>query len=510
MVESRPGTGLLRAGALAALLVGAVGWAAQSLEPPAPLDPAAADPRDPQRLCREQRRSAELAQGAEERRRQVEVVARLEGADPARDAAAAAVRGDFRLIRGETMGGTYALGADCRTPADSGLQPLTLATRFYSDIPGSCETRGGADPCRTERLLDSYGPAYNRALVSNPLYPYRDLCRPVAGTIAVHSLRIDDPVRYGFPDLAGTETPLDLHEAARRGSAAAVARTIAAAGAGGIDRADPWGLTPLAWAVIRRRPEVAARLLAAGASPIGAGCDEPGRPESPLRLALRTGQEALARRMMTPAAMKRLRPWPGGLVEAAAQGGSAAILARMLGEEREGPAATDLGQSPGESLPASSAAVLQAYAAGLCWRRPLPAGARLRMIGVYKGGNGSGSWAGHDMGAVTVTLAPSRRPVFLVLSAYEPVEWRIVRSPGVRLAGVLAVGMHRPRVTGAGAGVPVLINDRRDHCPDLRTARLHAYTPDELQTLAEAVERMVGRPVDDLQGRSSATAFELR
>ncbi|HEX8238343.1 MAG TPA: hypothetical protein VF574_01230 [Allosphingosinicella sp.] len=498
---------LLIAGALAAI---AAALAAQGWGPRA--RPAARGPVTPTMLCSEQREAAERSQHEALRRRQAVLVARLEaGADPVRDAAAAAARGDFRLIRGITMMGTYALGVDCATAAENNgsVQPLTLATRFYSDVGGSCETQGGGDPCRTERLLDSYGPTYNRAIVANPLYPYGDLCRPAADGVAMR--RIADPADYGFPDLAPTETPHDLHEAARRGTAAAVARMIAAAGTAGVDRADPYGLTPLAWAVIRHRPDVADRLMAAGASPVGADdCEAPDRPQSPLRLALRTGQEALARRMMTPVAIRRLRPWPGGLLDAAAQGGSASILSQMLREDHEGAAPDRIGRASGGDLPASSLAVIEDYSAGLCWRHRVPAGTRLRMVGVYQGANDSGSRSRHGMGRVTVYLAPSSRPVLLVLSAYEPVEWRIVRSPGARLAGVLALGMHRSRMTGAGAGVPVLINDRRDRCSKLEGAQLYAYEIDEQRQLAEPVERMIGRPVDDFQGSYSGTGFQLR
>jgi hypothetical protein len=504
----------LVAAGFAILLVGAAALAARWCTASPRLGPGRAVPglAEGKMQCRAQREAAERQESEALRRRQIALVARLEGADPVRDAAEAAARGDFRLVRAVAMTGVHALGVDCRTPAfrASGVPPLTLATRFHSDVAGSCETGGGGDPCRTEKLLDAYGPAYNRAIVSNPLYPYGDLCRASVAAGGPPPRMIADPVDYGFPDLARTDAPHDLHEAARRGTATAVERMIAAAGADGVDRADPYGLTPLAWAVIRRRPDVAARLLAAGASPTGRRCDEPDRPESPLRLALMTGQEALARRMLTPAAMEDLRPWPAGLVEAAARGGSASLLARMLREEREGAAADRLGR-PGEALPASSLAVLRDYAAGLCWRHGLPANARVRMIGVYEGRNDSGSRDRHGMGVVTVALARSSRPVLLVLSAYEPVDWRIASAPGTRLAGVIAVGMHRPRVTGAAAGVPVLINDQRDRCPAMRTASLYVYQPgEEQERLADAIELMVVRPVEDFEGSYSGTAFELR
>jgi hypothetical protein len=464
-------------------------------------------------LCNRRRDASEQADGQARQRDQIALVGRLEGADPAADAQAAVARGDFRLIRGIAMTGTYPLGVDCRTShVNRGAPPLTLATRFYSDVVNSCETPGGPDRCRTELLLDAYGPAFNRALVSHPAYPYADLCRVPSGAPAPSSSRrIADVAEYGFPGLAPTERPHDLHEAARRGTPAAVARMIAAAGRAAIDRPDRYGMTPLAWAVARRRPDVAARFLAAGASPIGEDCDDPAREQSPLRLALLTGQEALARRMLTPAVTARVTPWPAGLFEAAARGGSASLLARMLREPHQGPAASHLG-GRGHPLPAASEAVLEAFDRTLCWRRPVSRAVSVRMIGVYESRAVAGRLGGyHVQGPVSVRVAASRRPVLLVLVGYEPVEWRIELAPGARLAGVVAMGMHRPIVTGDVRGAPVLVNDQRDNCPALGGGQVYAYEAGEAQQrIADAVERMIGVPVADFQGSYSAASFEIR
>jgi hypothetical protein len=214
------------------------------------------------------------AEGIKQRTR--ELVSRIEHADPSVDAGAAVDRGDFRLIRGISMFGTSAIGVDCRVPRTNRWQgqPLTLAERFYSDVVQDC---AGADRqrCRSENLLVAYGRAYNRVIVSDLRYPFADLCRPEPPK-PLPSASYDDPIDYGFSELVVTEQPHDLSEAARRGSLASVSRLVAADGFK-IDQEDPYGLTPLAWAIIRRRSDVAKLLLRAGASPLGTDCLDPGR-----------------------------------------------------------------------------------------------------------------------------------------------------------------------------------------------------------------------------------------
>ncbi|MEA3014733.1 MAG: hypothetical protein QOD42_3278 [Sphingomonadales bacterium] len=132
------------------------------------------------------------------------------------------------------------------------------------------------------------------------------------------------------------------------------------------------------------------------------------------------------------------------------------------------------------------------------------------MIGVYRAAAGR-SGGQHERGPVSVRVSASRQPILLILVAYEPVEWRIEAARGARLAGVVAMGMHRPIVTGDVRGAPVLINDQRDHCHALGGGQVYAYEPGEEQRrIADAVGRMTGIPVADFQGRYSAASFEIR
>jgi hypothetical protein len=263
----------------------------------------------------------------------------------------------------------------------------------------------------------------------------------------------------------------------------------------------------MAWAVARRRPEIASMFLRAGADPLGRECDDPARPESPLRLALHTGQEALARRFLKPEVVARVTPWPTDLMTAAARGGAASVLARMLREPHQG-SANRLSADDG-SLPTAVATVLDAYDRGLCWPGRLPAGTTIHMLGTYQSRNATGRLGRHP-GTVAVNVTASR-PVLLVLTSYEPVEWQIRLAPGSQLAGVLATGMYRSTVTGDVRNTPILINDQQDHCAALGGGLVFAYEQGEQQLrLAGALERMFGRPVADFQASHNAATFEIR
>ena len=55
---------------------------------------------------------------------------------------------------------------------------------------------------------------------------------------------------------------------------------------------------------------------------------------------------------------------------------------------------------------------------------------------------------------VRVRVQPAWRPVVLVLSAHQPVYWRIEAAPGADLRAILLAGSAGSRVTGAGQ-IPV-------------------------------------------------------
>jgi hypothetical protein len=66
-------------------------------------------------------------------------------------------------------------------------------------------------------------------------------------------------------------------------------------------------------------------------------------------------------------------------------------------------------------------------------------GPLMHMIGVYEGS---------DEETLTIRVGPTYRPVVLVLTAYDPVEWIIERDPGAVVQQVLVYGHHEQSVSG--------------------------------------------------------------
>ncbi len=132
----------------------------------------------------------------------------------------------------------------------------------------------------------------------------------------------------------------------------------------------------------------------------------------------------------------------------------------------------------------------------------LPKNAKVEAVGVYQGTRTSGrtSSEGRNMGVVDVLVRPGPRPLILVLSSYEPVQWRISLATGARLAGVLLSGYHQSLVTGAGSARV------------LEMGRLHAYErgSSEYNALDREVRHWTGNQgIQVFQGRYDGGAYTV-
>lgn len=78
----------------------------------------------------------------------------------------------------------------------------------------------------------------------------------------------------------------------------------------------------------------------------------------------------------------------------------------------------------------------------------LDANTDLYILGVYEGDR-------HKYGKVTVFLGAHPRPIALILTAYESVDWQIELEPGALLERVLLSGYHAQSVTGIPSYIPV-------------------------------------------------------
>ena len=72
----------------------------------------------------------------------------------------------------------------------------------------------------------------------------------------------------------------------------------------------------------------------------------------------------------------------------------------------------------------------------------------LYILGVYEGHV-------NKYGKVTVFVAPQDRPIALLLTAYESVDWHIELESGARLAKVFLNGYHEQHISGLTPDIPV-------------------------------------------------------
>ncbi|RVT51544.1 hypothetical protein [Rubrivivax albus] len=121
-------------------------------------------------------------------------------------------------------------------------------------------------------------------------------------------------------------------------------------------------------------------------------------------------------------------------------------------------------------------------------------------VGVYEG---QGAKHGYDKprtaGAVEVRVRRSSKPIALVLSSYEPVQWVVVLEPGARLAAVLLSGYHESTVKGASTA------------PVYQIGRTYAYSMGGggYAALQHEVVRWTGKPISAFQGRYDGSRFTV-
>lgn len=130
----------------------------------------------------------------------------------------------------------------------------------------------------------------------------------------------------------------------------------------------------------------------------------------------------------------------------------------------------------------------------------VPADADVRAVGVYESAEGShGIGKARTPGAVRVFVARSKRPVVLVLSSYEPVNWVLQLQDGAKVSNVLLSSYYGSQAYGAvGARIDSI-------------GTQHAYkrgSPD-FDALDAQVQRFTGKRIGSFQGAYSGTSFSL-
>ena len=132
----------------------------------------------------------------------------------------------------------------------------------------------------------------------------------------------------------------------------------------------------------------------------------------------------------------------------------------------------------------------------------LPAKFTVQAVGVYKGHAISDvklDDSGNEVRSLDIVANRPGEDVVLVLMAYDPVLWKIARTPDTRIAAVIVGGYHGQQVEGIARSVPLAITTytARKDC----SKRFHAYEASpELLRASEVVRGMTGRGIDHFTG----------
>lgn len=166
---------------------------------------------------------------------------------------------------------------------------------------------------------------------------------------------------------------------------------------------------------------------------------------------------------------------------------------RYTSSAAEAPAAETAAMAPSTNVYSASANEARRQAILNTTNRMIgniPSNAKVEAIGVYE------TKDRHPAG-ISVIVKKSDKPIVLMLSAYEPVRWNLIKESGANLAAVIATGYNLPQVTGAGGTKTVIKHGN------------YAYQQSGSGYAALNNDAMMwtGKPISKFQGAYAGTVF---
>jgi hypothetical protein len=131
--------------------------------------------------------------------------------------------------------------------------------------------------------------------------------------------------------------------------------------------------------------------------------------------------------------------------------------------------------------------------------RSLSRSAQVEAVSVYEAVAVPAPGSAGVAGRVSVLVRPTLRPVVLVLSSHQTVEWRLELQPGAELAAVLLSGYGESTVSGAGEASVSSIGG------------FYAFKRGsaEFRHLEDEVMRCTGRAIENFQSVYAGQNFEV-
>ena len=144
-----------------------------------------------------------------------------------------------------------------------------------------------------------------------------------------------------------------------------------------------------------------------------------------------------------------------------------------------------------------------------CGLAGLPDDAEVHLVGLYKGQKELDlqlGESGHTTTEVAVVVGRLPRPVILVLSAYDPVVWKIEYTTQARIAAVLVSGHHTQALIGIPRATPhrVLSSEQTRGCEPF-----HAHSAQNAAQEERKIVALTGRGIDKFYGSYAASAVHV-
>ena len=126
-------------------------------------------------------------------------------------------------------------------------------------------------------------------------------------------------------------------------------------------------------------------------------------------------------------------------------------------------------------------------------------GAQVEAVSVYEAVATRAPGASRTHGPVRVRVRPTIRPIVLVLSSHQAVQWQLLLAPAARLKAVLLTGYGESTVAGAGKAVVSSLGG------------FYAFKRGsaEYQHLEREVMRCTGRGIENFQSVYAGQEFEV-
>ena len=166
-------------------------------------------------------------------------------------------------------------------------------------------------------------------------------------------------------------------------------------------------------------------------------------------------------------------------------------------------------KGPSELSALVAPAILRIEQWRACGLVGLPDDAEAHLVGMYKGQKELDLQlgdSGHTTTEIEVVVGRTPRPIILVLSAYDPVVWKVGSTSAARIAAVLVSGHHTQALIGIPRSMPhrVLSTEQTRGCEPF-----YAHSAQNAAQEERKIVALSGRGIGRFYGSYSASAVQV-